>query len=101
MERGKEIRRKEIPGRGTRRNSARSKWRQRSSLWIQKHREKGEDGCRRILGEILDFCFPLPLPQPLDQRPHDPKALICQPVSGSITVTGRGRREKQKEQNTE
>lgn len=68
---------------------------------IQKHREKGEDGCRRILGEILDFCFPLPLPQPLDQRPHDPKALICQPVSGSITVTGRGRREKQKEQNTE
>lgn len=101
MERGKEMRRKEIPGRGTRRNSARSKWRQRSSLWIQKHREKGEGGCRRILGEILDFCFPLPLPQPLDQRPHDPKALICQPVSGSITVTGRGRREKQKEQNTE
>ena len=84
------MRREEIPGRGTRKL-------RKKRLLIQEHSQ--EKAVRRVLGETHAFC--LLLPQPLGQKPHDPKALICQPVGGSVLLSGRGRRQKRKGRNTE
>lgn len=46
--------------------------REREAVCWSKSTERKEKAVRRVLGETLAFCFLLP--QPLGQKPHDPKS---------------------------